>query len=191
VAKPKKQEGVTQRTVRLSGLRPIMFDRYPGDNKTELMPEQKMYFAEDGKTLVVPSANILSFLCAENTKSAVKLFSDSRSYKTLAQMYLSYVSIEEYELPLRRKGKPIVFAGFGQNGVSLDRRVARVKGGIPNPKARPVVALPWELEFHLALYENDVFDETALRLMFERGGIASGLGTFRGVYGKFEVSLWK
>ena len=186
----KQADGVTRRTVTLSGLRPIMFDRYAGDNKTSLLPEQKMYFAEDGKTLVLPSANLLSFLCAENTKSAVKLFYDNRTYKTMAQMYLSYVSIEEYEIPLTRKGKPIVFDGFGKNGIRLDERVARLKAGIPNPKARPVVELPWSVEFHIGVYENDTFDEIGLRLMFEKGGAVIGLGTYRGLFGKFAVERW-
>jgi len=33
------KEDVIKRQVILKGIRPIMFDRYPGDNKTELMPE--------------------------------------------------------------------------------------------------------------------------------------------------------
>ena len=55
----------TCRTVRLRGLTPIMFDRYPGDNDTKLEVWQKLYFLpDDGKTLVLPAANVMSFLSA-------------------------------------------------------------------------------------------------------------------------------
>ena len=73
----------------------------------------------------------------------------------------------------------------------IDRRVARVKGGIPNPKARPVIDLPWELGFDLSLYPNGDVGEAMVRSMFEKGGIAIGLGTYRGVFAKFDVVEWK
>ena len=59
-------EGTTRR-VKLKGVTPIMFDRYPGQNTTVLEPHQRFYYAEDGKSLVLPSVNFQSFLGAENT----------------------------------------------------------------------------------------------------------------------------
>ena len=51
-------EDLIIRNITLEGERDIMFDRYPGNNDTTLPPEEKMYFAKDGKTLVLPSINL-------------------------------------------------------------------------------------------------------------------------------------
>jgi len=181
------------RKVTLNGIADIMFDRYAGDNKTELPPEKKMYFAADGKTMILPSVNISSFLSAQNTDSAPKRFLDSREYKKIASAILSYTSINPMEIPFTRKGKPIMFQGFterGAGGVYIDQRVARLPKGIPNPKVRPVLGLPWELSFEMTIFPNNECSEDMLHDLFVRGGIAIGLGTFRGVYGKFIVQEW-
>ena len=187
---------VTTRKVTLNGIADIMFDRYAGDNKTELSVERKMYFAEDGKSLILPSANIVSFLTAQNTPSAPKRFLDSRQYKKAAQALLSYTSISPFEIPILRNGKPIVFNGFKDDedkkaGLYIHRSVARLDKGVPNPKVRPVVRCPWEISFDLSIYENDEFNEDLLCGLFEKGGIAIGLGTYRGVFGKFTVGKWE
>jgi len=182
------------RKVMLSGIADIMFDRYAGNNETELPPERKMYFAADGKTLILPSANIVSFLSAQNTPSAPRRLLDPRKYKKIASAFLSYTSVSPMEIPFMRKGKPITFSGFtsrGEGGIYIDERVARLPKGIPNPKVRPVLSLPWDLNFEITLFPNEDFGEELLHDMFVRGGIALGLGTFRGVYGKFKVSEWK
>jgi hypothetical protein len=180
------------RKVSLNGLTDIMFDRYAGDNQTELPPERKWYFLQDGKTLMLPSANILSFLSAQNTDSAPKRFADPRKYKKLCQAFLSYTSISPFEIPFLREGKRIVFDGFSKEaGMYIDDRVARLNKGIPNHKIRPVLALPWGLEFTITVFPNDEFNEDMLYNMFVKGGIAIGLGTYRGVFGKFEVKEWE
>jgi len=72
--------------------------------------------------------------------------------------------------------------------------VARVKKGnlsVPNPKERPVLSLPWNIEFDMTLLETNELSENVLRKLFEVGGLAIGLGTFRGVFGKFVVDKWE
>ena len=185
-----KLTAIAKRSVLLRGIRPIMFDRYAGDNKTQLRTEDKMYYAEDGKTLVLPSQNIMSFLTSENTQSAPRRLL-GRQYKTVAQAVKSFVEIEEQLIPFQRGGKPIVFEGFDTTeGVYVRNDVARLKDGIPNPKVRPVIDLPWELQFTLLLLPNNEIQEAMIRDLFERGGIALGLGTYRGVFGKFVVEEW-
>ena len=194
----KKQLGlpdITEREVTLKGFMPIMFDRYPGDNKTVLEPGQLMYFMPDGKTLCIPAANLSSFLSAQNTTSVAKLLG-GRGYKKLAMALLSFVQISPMLIPLCRDGEPIVFNGFLDDKdieaqIHVDRRVARLDKGVPNPKARPVVELPWDISFTLRLIKNDEFNETRLRQLFIKGGIALGLGTYRGLYGKFLVDQWE
>ena len=196
------RETVTRRVV-LEGITPILFDRYPGDNDTKLTASQKLYLsARDGATLIMPSVNVMSFLSAKNTDSAPKRLLDSRKYKKFTEACAAFVMIErdseEYdeELPITRNGDPLVFTGFDKNdkcestGMIIRRDVARLEKGIPNPKERPLLGLAWEITFRLTLYVNDQLQEQQLKNVFEKGGIAVGLGTWRGRYGKFRVSSW-
>ena len=188
------REQLTRQVV-LRGTRPIMFDRYAGDNQTTLDVAQKMYFAEDGKSLVLPAPNISSFLSAENTPSAPKRLLPSKEYKKVAQAMLSFLDIQPFLIPITRNGNPIEFNGFIKDedveaGIFVHRCVARLAKGIPNPKVRPVVRCPWELSFELTMYPNTELSEDLVRSMFDRGGIAIGLGTYRGMYGKFVVEQW-
>ena len=185
-----KKIQIIKRSVILEGLRPLMFDRYSGDNKKELQSEQKMYL-NSKMELIFPAVNILSFLCAENTKSAVKFFYDKREYKDVAQAILGFVSIDPGEMLITRDGKtPIVFSGFRDDEITLHNSVARLPKGIPNPKKRPLLHLPWQIGFQITLFENAKIDEEGLRNLFEQGGLMIGLGTFRGVFGKFKVKSW-
>jgi hypothetical protein len=51
--------------------------------------------------------------------------------------------------------------------------------------------LDWEVAFEIMLIENKDLTEHILRGLFDIGGISIGLGTYRGMYGKFEVAEWK
>ncbi len=191
----KAQFDITERTVTLTGYMPLMFDRYPGDNKTQLQPEAKMYFLPDKKTICLPAINLSSFLSATNTTSVAKLIGGKAS-KDLAAALLSYVQFIPSLIPITRQGSPIIFDRFVNDrdetsGIYVDRRVARLARGVPNPKVRPVVDLPWEITFTLKFFKNVTFDETLLRTAFDRGGEALGLGTYRGLFGKFTVTQWE
>ena len=188
---PRKQKDVTEISVALTGKVDIMFDRYMGKGKETAPPETKMYYADDGETLVFPSINVLSFLTAKNTESAPKRFLGRAGNKT-ADAIASYVGIEPFTIPITRDGKPIVFKGWDKtDGVYHVQSVARLKGGIPNDKDRPVIATPWEIAFTLSVYANDEnVDPVLLRELFVKGGRAIGLGTYRHVYGKFAVTTW-
>jgi len=175
--------------VGLSGIAPIMFDRYPGDNQTILPPEKKFYFGNDGKSLVFPSANLMSFLTAENTKSAPKVLFESKEYKKICMANAAFVAISPFEIPLTADGKQIVFEGWNDK-IHVLSNVARVKG-IPHPLERPYVDIPWELEFTIYYTENKTVSERMLQDIFVQGGIRVGLGTFRPIYGKFVVTKWE
>jgi hypothetical protein len=184
------------RKVELVGLTEIMFDRYPGDNQTKLEPHQKLYFLPgDTRAIGIPTLNIISFLSAHNTNSAPKRLRDKRKFKDLANAMLSFVSIRETFVPLLRDGKPIVFGKLEHDkdplsGVYVHYSVARLDKGIPNPKARPVVPLDWSIEFTLDLFPNREIKEQDVLNLVEEGGRAIGLGTFRGVFGKFRIAKW-
>ena len=96
-----------------------------------------------------------------------------------------------------RGDEPIIFGRMGKDetdpdsGVYIHRDTARLEKGIPNPKVRPVVPLPWEVCFTVTLFPNQELQEQQLMNVFSQGGIAVGLGTNRPRYGKFEVVHWE
>lgn len=183
-----------QRRVVLRGTADVMFDRYAGDNTTKLEAHQKLYLNAE-KVIGLPSLNVMSFLSAHNTNSAPKRLRDKRKYKDIANSCLSFVQIGPLFVPFIREGKAIVFGQFdndvdAKSGTYIHRSVARLDKGIPNPKVRPVLPLPWSLELELTILKNTEIQEQEIANLFEEGGRAIGLGTFRGVFGKFIVETW-
>lgn len=177
----------TKRKVILKGITPIMFDRYGGSNDEQLQPMKKAYYSSEGN-LVFPALNIASFLSSQNTESAPQRVS-GKKWKTVAKAALSFVQINPFEIPILRDGQPVT-----EDDLVLMRHVARVKKGnlsVPNPKERPVLNLPWSIEFDITLLETNELSESVLQRLFEVGGLAIGLGTFRGVFGKFIVDKWE
>ena len=206
--KTRSEAGTREKMVRrvhLRGLTDIMFCRYAGDNDTKLEPWQKLYLGgEEGRTICLPSAAIMSFLSAQNTDSAPKRLLDARKYKRFALACGSFVMIGPEMIPFTRGGEPVVFgrvdgktkepphwACDSKSGVYIRHDVARLEKGIPNPVVRPVLPLPWELEFTLTLYPNKEVQEQQLLNVFTDGLIAIGLGTWRGRFGKAEVAAWE
>lgn len=185
------------RTVTLTGITEILFDRYAGDNKTQLAPDQRLYLTPE-KTVYLPSLNIRSFLTAENTVSAPKMLLDSREYKRVASALAASINITPNVIPFLRSGKPISFGEFAEqpdgvimdkkSGIQLVRHVARLEKGIPNPKERPMLGLDWSLQFKLSVMPHPDLSEEMIEDLFVRGGQFLGLGTFRKVYGKFEFA---
>ena len=178
-----------KRKVVLSGLTPIIFDRYSGNNKEQLSPMEKCYTDEKGN-LVLPSVNLLSFLSAQNTESATQRVV-GRGYKEVCKAALSYVTITPYQIPFLRKGLPVE---RNDKNIKMHYAVAKIMKGklaIPNPKERPMLEPEWKLEFDLELQETPELNEVLLKRIFEIGGNAVGIGTFRGVFGKFFVERWE
>jgi hypothetical protein len=191
----------TERTVCLRGITPIMFDRYPGDNNTKLDWWQKVYLRPGSNVVCLPTMNIVSFFSSHNTNSAPKRLRDKRKYKDIANACLSFVMIRPMDdsdgdmIPLLRNGKPIEMGTpevdhDKKSGMRLHRAVARLDKGIPNPKERPMLPCPWEIRFRIQILPNREIKEQEIRNLMDEGGMAIGLGTFRGVFGKFEITEW-
>jgi hypothetical protein len=181
------------RNVVLTGVTPILFDKYAGDNKTQLAPEQKLYLNEN-RVVVLPSLNITSFLSAINTESAPKMLLDKREYKTVCSALLASTVITPSLIPFLKNGKEIKFGGSfvddfdAVSGMKLVYHVARLDKGIPNPKVRPMLETPWELKFKLTVLPHPDLNEDLIENLFVDGGYRLGLGTFRKAYGKFEFA---
>lgn len=190
-----------KRRVSIRGISPIMFDRYAGDNTTRLEWTQKIYLRNGTQSLCLPTLNLVSFFTAHNTNSAPKRLRDKRIYKGVCNAILSFVSIEGVDgntesIQFLRDGKPITVGTFGDSvdpvsKIYLHRSVARLDKGIPNPKERPVLPLPWAMDFILTIYPNKEVKEQEIKNLLSEGGMAIGLGTFRGVFGKFVVDRWE
>ncbi len=174
----------------LAGTAPIMFDRYPGDNKTKLPDRDKANL--DGDVIVIPALSLYSMLAAENTKSVSKQF--GKASKSVAGDIMAGFRITGFELPLLANNKPVMMPAVltedRKQQVYLRSDVARVKGGIPNPKVRPVVNAPWAIKFDFSYLEGDNCSIATLRDAFERAGRFIGLGTFRPMFGQVQVTQW-
>ena len=188
---------IITRRIRLQGLRPIMFDRYAGDNRTKLTVEQRLYLDPSTRAIGLPAINILSVLTAHTTNSAPKRLRDAKVYKSICNACLSFVEIGPEFVPiLGEGGRPVIFGKLDAHGIDAKSgiythyAVGRLKNGIPNPKERPTLPLPWAMEFDLAIFPNKEIREQELVNLFVDGGRSIGLGTFRGAFGKFEVVSW-
>lgn len=171
----------------LKGLRPLMFDRYAGDNNTKLPPQEKMYLDNQGH-LTFPAVNLYSLLCAENTKSVTRQFF-GKNGKTIGLGISSYTTIEPYIILIEDETGPVRFTGFNQQ-VYLHNAVARLAKGVPNPKERPTLALPWMLRFEVGYIQNTYCTLENLRQAFTMGGTL-GLGTFRPFFGRYELTQFE
>jgi hypothetical protein len=176
-------------TAKLTGIRPIMFDRYGGDNKTKLEDLDKMYCDEHG-TCGIPVLNVFSLLSAENTPSVAKRFYGKQG-RDVAQGIKSFCNIEAvggddplFSPLLDEAGKP-----YKSNDprIKIMNHVARLPKGIPNPKTRPMIPTGWSVSFRFELQQNELLNEATLRKMITQGGIL-GLGTFRPIFGRYKVT---
>ena len=172
--------------VLISGLRPMMFDRYAGDNNTQLPSSEKMYL-DSQRRLIIPSLNLYSLLAAENTKSVCRQFFGKQG-RTIALGISAYTDITPYEILIEDNNGPIIFSGFSEQ-IQIHKSVARLAKGIPNPKERPILALPWHMSFTVVYQENRQCTLENLRQAFQMGGTL-GIGTFRPYFGRYQLVKW-
>lgn len=157
-----------------------------------------MYFLPDNKTLCVPVANLKAFLAGQRSLSVAKIAS-GRAYKELAMAYQGFVIITPSLVPVLCDGEPVVFNGFVDGvdeatGIYVDNRKAVAPGSKPVPimTARPVLPLPWELEFNLSIIGNRKFTEESLVENMNYGGMLIGLCAGRSIgFGKFTIAVWE
>lgn len=148
-----------------------------------------MYLDNNGG-LVIPAENLFSMMAAENTKSAAKVFY-GKKWRDIAHGVNTFTSIPEATIPLRDDtGEQIKWGGEWTDQISLHKSVARLAKGIPNPKERPCVALPWHMEFEISLTDNDKFSSEALKNLLDLCG-QLGIGTYRPIFGQFVLDDWQ
>ncbi len=183
--------------VRLVGMKPILFDRYPGNKTTKLSPEDKMYLRKGSNIIYLPALNIMSALASDSPNSASKLVYGKLANKIKIGVQ-AFTRIKEDKIDfLDDKGNQIVFTGFGEEADSQFTvlfHVAKVKKAglsIPSEKERPCLNLPWELRFTIEYNDNDYVKISDLKQLLNQACIM-GMGTFRPTFGgcrleNFEV----
>jgi len=196
--KAAKQERFTKATLRVTceGIVPIMFDAYRGkvDN---IAVEKKLYLDAD-RRLVLPAENVMSFLGSDSDKSIASIL-QGRGRGEYLRAIACFVTINPDSIPFLRDGSPIHFGGFdkatesdSESGCWIQHGKALTKQGtrlIPQDKERPVLPLPWTLEFTAELWSNDVLTPDILTNYFVEGGMRVGFGTHRPRYGRFVTKI--
>uniref|UniRef100_A0A6M3LHK2 Uncharacterized protein n=1 Tax=viral metagenome TaxID=1070528 RepID=A0A6M3LHK2_9ZZZZ len=179
--------------VKVEGLSDIMFDRFIDHSKDVRPPEQKLYLAEDNQ-LVLPAENLTSFLLSENPPGCAKWFEGKRG-KEYIRMGMSHVFFNPSLIPFKENDNDIFFEDFNNCKFSVYYSAARTRQGNlsikQEAKPRPLMKLPWSLEFQITLIKNTYIDSTKLYNWFVMGGMQIAIGTYRPRFGRFEVSEWK
>lgn len=173
--------------VSLSGLTPIMLDAFRGQE--ELPPEKKLYYAPDGKTLILPASNIVGFLTSRSSHSCLRTFTSNKEWKTRGPEIVGNVGVDPINIPFLNDAKPITFNGKFNERVYLDERMARPSDTARVIARRPVIDIPWRLDFELLINQTEFVTIARIKDWFTRGGISVGLGAYRPMFGRFEVEF--
>ena len=175
--------------VKLVGIKPWIFNSFvsiePG------VPTIKKVPVVDGK-LAITGDRILAFLISNNPKSppgCIKLFIDSRKYKSLLPKVMAYVGFQPV-IPLLIDGKEIEFKNFEKTPEVKVRKDKVTGGTCPMIVERPFIDNV-SIEFYINLIENTEITFDRLKDWFERGGIEVGIGASRPVYGQFIVEKFE
>lgn len=184
---------VTKIRVVLEGLSDIMFDRFIDHSQEVRPPEQKIYLNEKGE-VVLPAENMSAFYFGENPSGCAKWF-EGKKGKDYIRMGMSHVFFGPTLLPFQVDGKPIAFNGFENGRFSIYWASGRTKKGTlsikQEMKARPLMKLPWELEFLATIIKNSYIDETKLHNWTLMGGMQIAVGTYRPRFGRFGIKSWE
>jgi hypothetical protein len=196
-----KKERKMQRVaidVKLSGMSPFLFNRFWGHSAEDIPPEKKLYLAEDN-AVILPVQSLKSFLGKEKPMGVIKIV-EKRGYQDYNRIAQSHVDFgtNPYVPFTDDAGNIIRFAGFDngkwgilmEGGCTISSTGAVIK---QEPKPRPYLKLPWNLEFEVGVWESDINTKITpekLRSWFEIGGMLVALGNHRPDYGRFRVSKW-
>ncbi len=152
--------------------------------------ENLMHYEPGQPHLVWPSANIEAFFTKEKS-GAINRY-EGRKGKALANKAQAKIFIDPEYPRLTSGGKPVVPNGFDGDG--LDKKAnmradvdkAIVKNGFVIT-VRPVLLLPWEIEFDITLIPDAEISAEKLEYWLRQGGKEIGFGSYRPKFGRFTV----
>lgn len=176
--------------VTISGLAPIMFDRFYDQSKTERAPKDKFYLHEN--SIVLPVNNLIAFLTCQRTGCA-RVF-EGKGWMDYYRACQSFLRIHEADVLQFEddKGKPVVFDDFEKKTYiyTTNVLVGTGKNISRNTISRPVLRMPWQIKCNLILFENKLITPQKAEEWFRVGGVLIGLGNGRPRFGRFEVVQW-
>ncbi len=179
----------------LEGLSDIVFDRFIDHSSEKRPPEQKLYLAE-GNAVVLPGANIESFLFRQLPPVGCAMAFEGKQGKTYRSVGTAHVIVDQMLIPIMRGEEPVVFESFGKGGFYIlnGAPITKASGGQVvkqenNP--RPCLSLPWSISFSVTLAKNNLINEAKLFNWFMAGGIQIALGNWRPRYGRFTITKWE
>ena len=182
--------------VRFTGTRPLMFDQYLG-NESKAEWHEKLYLTKAGN-VCFPAINIYGFLCSENSKNAVKMLHGKKAGPIVQSLSVNVLIAEQYIPVLGEGGRPLTVDDIALkdgDGKQINKHyaVARIKKTastiVPNPKERPVISLPWAIEFDVEFLPDSQCKASTFEEILKFGGTRCGIGTFRPFFGTFDATL--
>jgi len=189
-----KGKGFESTKVQCSGIVGLLEDRFIDMSADERPPEQKLYLNAE-KQLIFPSENIISFLYSEKDGCAKRF--EEKKWKNYVKEGMACTSILPEFPTINRNGQPIQFVEF-QNEyddsafIRVLHHKATIKKGsasIPSPKIRPMIEIPWGIEFEITIFDNALIDLQKIKNWFIKGGTKIGFGTYRPRFGRFMVEF--
>ncbi len=184
---------ISKISVTVSGIFDIMFDRFMDHSKEVRPPEQKLYLTEKNM-VVLPAENLRSFLFGEAPPGCAKAF-EGKKGKDYIRTGMGHVFIDPPLIPFKKNGKIVEFKGFNNETFWIHEGAPRTKSGSLSIKQeikhRPVLKMPWSLDFNISLVKNPLIDSTKLFNWFTNGGILISIGTYRPLFGRFVVDRWE
>jgi hypothetical protein len=152
----------------------------------------------EGNRVILPGANIESFLFGESKPPGCAKRFEGKAGSRYAQEGKALVWVEEAFVPVMNDNGPVIFEDFKSPfRVHMEAAVTQMSGGKvikQEAQPRPVLALPWWLQFHLTIIKGDMnrtIDSDKLYNWFTAGGVLIGLGTHRPRFGRFTVTEWE
>ena len=181
--------------VTLEGLSDLLFDRFIDHSSEKRPPEQKLYIG-DGNAVVMPGANIESFLLRQLPPVGCAMAFEGKQGKTYRAVGAANVLVDQAFIPIMRDGDPAIFEAFGKGGFYIvnGAPITKSSGGAVvkqenNP--RPCISRPWSISFSITLIKNNMINESKLHNWFDAGGLQLALGNWRPRFGRFAVTKWE
>jgi len=178
---------IAKKKIKLNGLTPIMFDPFYGQEQRPV--EKKLYFGKDGQTLILPSSNIIGFLSSQKGHSCLRLYVKSTEWTTRSNEIRGCVSVMPSEIEFKAHGEPVKFTGEWTKQLTVDKRMVQPNKKVRDIAYRPVLDIPWLLEFEIAIYQTEFVSEDRILGWFIDGGFQVGLGANRPLFGRFETEV--
>lgn len=167
---------ITKIEIHIVGIKPIILNQYVSIEEKNIPAEKKLTIADN--KIVITSDRMIQFLIGEMPAGCIKLFTDTKKFKTLIQKAKANIGIFPRLIPIAKADEYIV-------------REDKVVGGtVPKIIKRPMIE-NWEAKFSINLVENPNIHYETLESWFNRGGIEVGLGAWRPVYGQFIVEKFE